>query len=1123
MRLGTARCATCRSALSGDARFCPQCGSFVGRTCGRCGAALPVEAEICVACGAPEPTVAEPEATDTGARIAASAPDAVAAPVAGERKHVTMLFADTVGSTDLIGKLGAEAGRWLMEAIVDRMRTAVEAFGGIVNQVSGDGVMALFGAPRALEDHALRACHAALWMQESVRAQPFDEAQGRPVAIRVGIHSGEVVVAERGRGFDHQYTAFGLAAHTAARMEQAAQPGEVLMSPATYALVAGRVQARRLPPVSAKGIAEPVEPYLLKQAATGDAAQPRRANAASFIGRDTLLERLAGIAAATRRGEGRAVVVTGEPGSGKSRLCLELLRGAAADFRLLRTAGISFLPQPAYGGIAACLRALLPSGTTGRAGLRDWLVAEGAADATAAAAHAPALAPILTEEAGADPAWSSLSFRERQARTVAAAEHVLRRASRTAPVLLFVDDIQWVDPPTVALLGALAPRLRDAQVLILATARAGEIPDAIAEALGRADGTLIAVDSFTEAETGRFLDAVLGPAPVPAETRRRLFALTGGNAFFLEEVVRAVRLDPAAKDRAEPAYIPDTVQALLAMRIDSLSATAKSALQAASVLGMEVRPGHVARMLGLAGPRMEQVRAEVVAAAFLAPGQDEGEGPGERLAFRHALARDAAYAGLLRENRQHLHARALEVLERDEGEEAGPGPGVLAFHARECEDWPRAARYGSAAGQVSLARAAPNEALTAFTGALDALGRMPDAASTWREELPLRFLIRNTLFSLGRAREIGEHLEAARRLAEALGDKPGQARALCQLGHYTWQMGRWMDAMAVSRAAAAVAVEIGDVGLEASSAFFMGLSAHALGEFETGAALLARNVATLTGPLETERFGFVSVCSVVSGAYLAINLTELGRFEEAEEAAERARAVAHRVGNAFDKVQADLALASVALMQGDAAARIGLLEAALGMCRAAGVAVMLPRSTSALALAYALAGRAEEAEALAAEREEQSGESVRAMSLLAGAEAMLLAGRPEQAGATAARLVALARATSQVGAEGWGLLAAASADLARGAWRDAVAGAEAAGAIARSRAMRPLAARAGLVSAMAAFQDGAAAAWDGEAGARLRAAADLSREYGMGAWVRRVVDLLPPRGMPAPPELLACR
>jgi class 3 adenylate cyclase/tetratricopeptide (TPR) repeat protein len=1097
MRDDTLTCVNCNAVIEREDRFCAVCGSFAGRRCLSCDASLSAEAQFCSHCG-------------TAVRSAIENPTpALPGQVGGERKHLTVLFADLVGSTSLLADIGEEQGRWLLEAVIDRMKTAVEAFDGVVTQVNGDGIMALFGAPRALEAHALRACHAALRMIRDIEQRAPPEALGKPVSIRVGLHSGDVVVAEQRRGLGYQYAAFGVVAHLAARMEQIAQPGQVRMSASTFAQVSEQVEARHIERTLVKGSTEPIDIYLLLKVRDRAATTPRHPISTAFVGRQPVLAALNALGQEAWNGQGRVVVVTGSAGSGKSRLCLEFLRGAGDGFHLVHTAGASFIPQPAYGGVADCLRPRIPPEVKTPAEIAAWLLTL----LPEAPEHAHALLPLLTPDGMMDSAWITLSYKERRSRTLAAVVHLLHRMASDRPVLVFIDDLQWVDQATRELIAALPPRITDSRILVLANMRTDDMPPAVLDAAM----TLIRLDPFTETETGHFLDTIFAPALVVAETKQHLYKLTGGNAFFLEEVVKTLRGGDAipgdgaaliASHDLRP-ILPGTVQDLLTMRIDNLPALSKRALQAAAVLGMEMETAHLAGMLGVT---QEVAAAEAEAlqeAAFFRPtdtpdrvwsGTGREQRP-NRLAFRHALARDAAYVGLLRENRELLHARALDVLETSDETE----PSVLAFHARTCENWMKAHHYGEAAGRISIARAAPREALQFFDEALVALGQVPADGGVQRAELDLRFLIRNTLFSLGRARDIGPHLEAAHTLAEQLGDKKGQARALCQSAHYAWQIANWTDALAMAERARALSVEIDELGLQAFSIFYMGLAVHALGNFKYGAELLAHNVSLLPGSLALERFGAVSVCSVVSGSYLAICLTELGRFAEAEDAAVRAREAAEKTGGAFDRIQANLASAGPCLMRGEAEACIALLEATLVLCGEAAVVVLLPRATSALALAYALAGRFQEALALAAERKEQSGEAIRAMSCIASIEALILADHLEAAETRAENLVRFTQTTNQPGATAWGQLLRASCHLARREWRAARRMAGLARAHALGHEMTPLTVRSGLVEALAAGR-GPGAAGNGRR-LCLREAIRACEGSGMGAWVQRTLAL----------------
>ena len=340
--------------------------------------------------------------------------------------------------------------------------------------------------------------------------------------------------------------------------------------------------------------------------------------------------------------------------------------------------------------------------------------------------------------------------------------------------------------------------------------------------------------------------------------------------------------------------------------------------------------------------------------------------------------------------------------------------------------------------------------------ALEAVSKLPANNDVRRAELGLRFEIRNTLLLLGRAWDIGEHLITAESLARQIGDNPGLARALYQRAHYAWLIGKWGDAIDTGAAALTICEKIGDLALRFPTMRSIWLW------------LSARNVATLSGDLALERFGSVSICSVVSGCYLSICLAELGRLDEAAKAAAGAQSVAREAGGPFDRIQADLAVAGVDLIRGDAEQRIPLLEEALALCRSASVAVLIPRTATALALAYALAGRAEEALELTPEREEKSGEAVRAMSLLASGQALLVAGRVKEAVVRAKVLLEHCRTTNQPGAEAWGLYLLASAYAAQGLWLETDSLLRRSTALAKPRGMRPLLARCDLLQASVA-------------------------------------------------------
>ena len=360
------QCPRCRHDNPAGVKFCSECGSRLASRCAACGAANPPSNKFCGECGASltpaaaASKLASPE-TYTPKHLAEKILTSKTA-LEGERKQVTVLFADLKGSMELLADRDPEDARKLLDPVVEHMMEAVHRYEGTVNQVMGDGIMALFGAPLAHEDHAVRACYAALRMQEAVRryAEGVRRTEGIPIQIRVGLNSGEVVVRAIGSDLHMDYTAVGQTTHLAARMEQMATPGSILLTGDTLRLAEGYVQVKPLGPIPVKGLSEPVEVYEL----TGAAAVRTRLQAAAargltrFVGREAELEALRQALERARAGRGQVVALVGEPGVGKSRLVWEFTRSHRTHgWLILQTGSASYGKATPYLPVLDLLKA----------------------------------------------------------------------------------------------------------------------------------------------------------------------------------------------------------------------------------------------------------------------------------------------------------------------------------------------------------------------------------------------------------------------------------------------------------------------------------------------------------------------------------------------------------------------------------------------------------------------------------------------------------------------------------------------------------------------------------------------------------------------------------------------
>jgi len=516
----------------------------------------------------------------------------------GERKQVTVLFADLKGSTELIRDLDPEAAQRLLDPALQRMMDAVHRFEGTVNQVLGDGIMALFGAPIAHEDHALRACYAALAMQDALQrfAEEVRRTQGLEVQLRVGLNSGDVVVRTIGNDLHMDYSAVGQTTHLAARMEQLATPGTIHLPAATLRLVEGLIRVTSLGPMPIKGLPVPVEVFEL----LGVAPMRRRLQAAiargltRFIGREQELAVLRQTLAQAGQGQGQLVALLGEAGVGKSRLVYECVHGhATQSWRVLESASVSYGRATPYFSVIDLLKRYahlddaddvrtIRAKVTGQVLMLDEALQD----------TLPTLLALL-DALPDDSPFHQLDPAQRRQRTLTALKRVLLRESQVQPLLLVVEDLHWIDTETQTLLDSLVESLPTAQILLLVNYR----PEYQHSWGSKTYYTQLRLDPLPPASAAAVLQALLGDDPSLAPLTSLLITRTVGNPFFLEESVRTlveagVLVGAMGTYRlAQPLHsieVPATVLTVLAARIDRLPPDAKYLLQTAAVIGTEV-------------------------------------------------------------------------------------------------------------------------------------------------------------------------------------------------------------------------------------------------------------------------------------------------------------------------------------------------------------------------------------------------------------------------------------------------------------------------------------------------------------------------------------------------------
>jgi class 3 adenylate cyclase len=463
------QCPACQHDNPPRSLRCLSCGARLTLVCDACGAHPPEQASFCHQCGTPlraRDPASPPIETMLTARSARE----------GERKQVTVLFADLKGSLDLLADRDPEDARRILDPVLEHMMDAVHRYEGTVNQVMGDGIMALFGAPVAHEDHAVRACQAALQMQRAL-ARYSDEVQGAhgvPLLIRVGLNSGEVVVRSIGSDVRMDYTAVGQTTHLAARMEQLAQPGSILMTDETLKLAEGYVQVKPVGRIAVKGLRTGIEAYELV-----GAEMPRsrlEATAARgltrFVGRDAELELLRTARDRTTAGRGQAVGVVGEPGVGKTRLFYEFTRPPSMEgWCVLATSAVSYGKSTPYLPVADLLRVYFNIDDRDDVSrLREKVAGPLLAlDPELGSLVAPLLSILDVPAAHLDPAWTRLDPPHRRGQMLDALKRLVLGESRRRPVCLVVENLHWIAPETQAFLESVVESIRDHRLLLLVT------------------------------------------------------------------------------------------------------------------------------------------------------------------------------------------------------------------------------------------------------------------------------------------------------------------------------------------------------------------------------------------------------------------------------------------------------------------------------------------------------------------------------------------------------------------------------------------------------------------------------------------------------------------------------
>jgi class 3 adenylate cyclase/tetratricopeptide (TPR) repeat protein len=896
------RCEACGHDNPADAAFCEECGVAFETPCPHCGQRQRVATKFCRRCGRrlaagsdilPAPS-APPPRSYTPRHLAERILTSRSA-LEGERKQVTVLFCDIVESAGLAERLGPETMHQLVDQALRLMAEAVHRYEGTVNQFLGDGLMALFGAPVALEEHALRAVQSALTIRETISGynEQLRREKGLELRLRMGLNTGLVVFGRIGDDLRMDYTAIGDTTNLAARMQTGAEPGTILLTAATHRLVEGYVRSEPLGLVQVKGRSDPVSVYRVigrKRASTRMELAAER-GLTRLVGRERELSLLHDRLARARGGRGQVVAIVGEPGIGKSRTIYEFRRSLEVE-RVTWLEGhcLPYGQNTPYLPLLEILRASfhveegdnpLQVGAKLREGIR--LID-------------PALEPIvpflgdLFGLPGAAETLHRLEPKDHRQKTFEAIRALTFAAARRRLQVIVVEDLHWIDKTSEDYLAFAIESLAAVPVLLITTHRPGY-------AVRWADKTFytqIAPDLLTEREAEAMLTAILGIQDPPRDFCRVVQEKAEGNPLFVEEITASLlERDVLVREEGGMRWagiamveVPASVQDIIRARIDRLEEPVKRIVQTAAVIGREFGFQLLARISGTSGEVQRYLdtlkRLELI--------HEKSFFPELEYIFKHALTQDVAYQTLLSYRRRELHGnigRAIEELCADRLEEQA---GIIAYHYARSDKQAKGIEYALLAGDRAARLYANAEARTYYDQALALARSLPASAESQRAQVDAILKLASVALTREHFQQDLTNLEQARAMTAAIADQPRTAQVLYWIARTHYVRGQLGSAVEFSEQSLALAEALQDESLIVWPSNLLGRICTVIGDYVRASPLMQRCVGIL------ERLGNRTELATAS-SILGVSLAATGEFEQALKFSAQGLALAREIQN----------------------------------------------------------------------------------------------------------------------------------------------------------------------------------------------------------------------------------
>jgi class 3 adenylate cyclase/predicted ATPase len=931
-------CPKCNFTNSEDAKFCKGCGYKFELDCPSCSKTYCAGTLFCDECGydlrKPEnvPPTGYSEPRSYTPKFLADKILTTRAAIEGERKLVTVLFADVANYTALSEKLDPEEIHVIMDGCFKILMDEIHNYEGTINQFTGDGVMALFGAPITHEDHAVRALNAALEIQTSLKeyGKTIERKWGLPFQMRFGLNTGLVVVGRIGDNLRMDYTARGDTTNVAARLQQIAPVAAIFVGEATYRLVEKAFEWQERGPIEVKGKTEPILVYELIgcRPVKSRFEISTRKGLTPFVGRQSELSTLQKKLEKTRQGQGQAIEIVGEAGVGKSRLLYEFRQSMKPDVAYIEGQCVPYGGTSAYQPLIGILRQhwSLPDKITDQTqesfskklnGLRDYL---------------PCFEDLLSLPIS-NPNYIQLSPYMRRNNTFEALIKLFQKIAKNKQLILAIEDVHWMDQTSQEFISAFLDRIEKHSIFVILLSR----PEFQSPWKGHLSCAVLSLPLLPDSEESRLVQAMFD-APVAPELKKFIIERTEGNPFFAEELTLTLHETNALKRNGsytlsispDNLKIPETIQGVLAARIDNLDESIKNTLQIASVVGREFTIPLLRTVLGVNGTLEKQLDL-LCNTGFVFPKPNDDS----TFIFKHSLTRDVAYETLLRGRRRQLHQKIGDTIKELFPDVEQNQPEILAYHYTEAGLPHKAIPYWQQAGQKAIQRSANPEAISYLKKGLELINTQPEPSKWAQQELLLQSTL-GAAFADAKgfgSPEVGETFNRARKICQQVGET--SLLFPCLRGIYFYYLVRenLQATRDIGEQLLSLARKTQDTSLIIEAYHALGMTSFHMARFSTAHRLLKKVIDLYDLQQHSTHayvYGFDPAVSCLG--YYSFCLCQSGFFDRALAKVKESLNLAKQIGHQYSLAYAQTCCAIIFNCRGESQAAREYTEKSMGLC-----------------------------------------------------------------------------------------------------------------------------------------------------------------------------------------------